>query len=467
VAPSHDFAADRVIVVGLGQSGIAVARKLVDLGAQVIAFDNADSEPVRAAAAELAAAGVETHIRELAPADLTQAKLVVVSPGVPPSSPSLAVARQAGVEVISEMELAYRLCGGTIVAITGTNGKTTTATLAGRLFEAGGFDTVVAGNIAPAFIGALKPDDTDTVYVIEVSSFQLATIRRFRPRVAVVLNITPDHLNWHGTMDEYVAAKARVFENQEADDFAVLNRDDEMVWSLAESVASQAVSFSRGPLDHGVCVVDGWIVERGIRGNGDGGLADRDQRRILDVAALTIPGAHNLENALAATTAARCCGVGIDAIARALSAFEGVEHRLEKVRSVEGVTYWNDSKATNPDATIKALEAFEKPVIVLLGGRNKGNAFDEVARLARSRAKRAIVFGEAAGEIGEALARAGVEREVVASMADAVSLAIREATEGDNVVLSPACASFDEFDSFEHRGRVFKQLVTEEKGRVR
>ncbi len=464
MAPSHDFAADRVIVVGLGLSGIAVARKLVELGAQVVAFDNADSELVRIAAAELAAAGVETHIRELAPVDLTEARLVVISPGVPPSSPSLEVARQAGAEVISEVELAYRLCGGTIVAITGTNGKTTTATLAGRLFEAGGFDTVVAGNIAPAFIGALKPDDSETVYVIEASSFQLATIRRFRPRVAVVLNITPDHLNWHGTMDEYVTAKARVFENQEADDFAVLNRDDETVWSLGESVASQVVSFSREPLDRGVCVVDGWIVERGIRGNGGGEAGDGGQRRILQAAALKIPGAHNLENALAATAAARCCGVGTDAIARALSSFEGVEHRLEKVQSVNGVTYWNDSKATNPDATIKALEAFDKPVIVLLGGRNKGNSFEEVARLATSRAKHAIVFGEAAGEIGEALARVGADYEAAVSMTDAVSLAARGAASGDDVLLSPACASFDEFDSFEHRGRVFKQLVGGKKG---
>lgn len=446
---SEEVARKRAVVVGLGVSGVAAARKLVEIGAGVTAFDNADSDAVRDAASELAAVGIETRIGELESADAAGVDLVVVSPGVPPDSPSVVAAREAGAEVISELELAYRLCGGTIVAITGTNGKTTTATLTGELFKAAGRDTVVAGNIAPAFISALKPNDTDTVYVIEASSFQLATASTFRPRVAAVLNITPDHLNWHGTMDEYIQSKARIFANQSPEDFAVLNFDDDRVRGLAGELRSRVLPFSRAELAAGVCVVDGGVVER----------ADGETRRILDVGALQIRGAHNVENALAAVGIARCCGVEIADIARALSAFEGVEHRLEKVQVVDGVTYWNDSKATNPDATIKALEAFEGPIIVLLGGRNKGNSFDEVAALAATRAKLAIAFGEAGPEIADSLEGADVAHETVSTMAEAVVMAAERSKAGDDVVLSPACASFDEFDNFGQRGRIFKDMV--------
>jgi len=438
------------IVVGLGMTGVTTARKLAELGARVTAFDNAQTAAVRAAEAELGAFGIETRIGELTASDLAGVDVVVASPGVPPDSPSMAVARAAGVETISEIELASRLCGGTIVAVTGTNGKTTTATLIGELLAAGGRDTVVAGNIAPAFISMLKDDDVDTVYVIEVSSFQLATVSAFRPHVAIMLNITPDHLNWHGTMDEYVAAKQRIFENQTASDFAVLNVDDETVRALSQGLRSQVVGFSMQPLPAGVCVSDGWIVER--RGT--------EEAKILRVEELKMLGAHNVSNALAATAAARACGVGTRDVGRALAAFAGVEHRLEKVGVVNGVTYWNDSKATNPDAATKALEAFDDPIIVLLGGRNKGSSFDEVAHLAVARTKMAITFGEAASEIDDSLARAGAQHRRTSKMADAVALAARTADIGDNVVLSPACASFDEFDNFEHRGWVFKELVS-------
>lgn len=439
----------RVAVVGMGLTGVASAKKLVQLGARVEAFDNADTDAVRHAARRLRELGVRTTIGEILKSDLADKDLVVVSPGVPPTSPSMDAAAAAGVEVISEIELASRVCGGQIVAVTGTNGKTTTATLIGELLKAGGRDTVVAGNIAPAFVSVVKHDDADTVYVIEVSSFQLATISTFRPHVAVLLNITPDHLNWHGTMDEYVACKARVFENQAADDLAVLNFDDEKVRSVAEGLGATIVGFSKRPREADICLSEGWIVDR--RAGGEEG--------ILAAGDLRIPGAHNVENALAATAAALSLGVERDAIAQALAAFEGVEHRLEKVSTVNGVTYWNDSKATNPDAAIKALEAFDEPVIVLLGGRNKGNPFDELATHAASRAKLSVAFGEAGGQIELALERAGARHERAGSMADALRVAGAHATSGDNVVLSPACASFDEFDSFGHRGTVFKKLV--------
>lgn len=444
------LAGRNTIVVGLGMTGLASARKMVELGANVLATDVVESEAVRAAADALAVLGVETYIGELDVARLDGVDLVVVSPGVPPGSPSMHAAREAGVETISEIELASRLCGGTIVAITGTNGKTTTATLVGELLRAAGLDVVVAGNIAPAFVETIKDDDADTYYVIEVSSFQLAAITSFRPHVAAVLNITEDHLNWHETMENYVAAKARIFENQRSDDFAVLNFDDARARSLGADCASTVVPFTRSRLD-GVCVADGWIADH----------RSGQQQRILAANELKIPGSHNVENALAATACALCCGVAHDDIGRALAAFAGVEHRLEKVQAVDGVTYYNDSKATNPEATMKALAAFQHPVIVLLGGRNKGNSFDELARVARERASLAVAFGEAGRDIAASLAAAGVPHEQVATMSDALALAARRAREGDTVVLSPACASFDEFDNFEHRGAVFKALVAE------
>lgn len=442
------FRGKRAIVVGLGLTGVAAATKLIELGSSVTAFDRADTDTVREAAERLSRLGAATKIGEVGPIDLEGVDLVVVSPGVPPDSPSMAAAKAAGVETISEIELASRLCGGKIVAVTGTNGKTTTATLAGQLVEAGGRHAVVAGNIGTPFVSVVT-DDPEAIYVVEVSSFQLANIVSFRPHVAVMLNITTDHLNWHQTMDGYVQAKSRIFANQRHSDFAVLNFDDPRVRGMTRDASGRIVPFSRTMLGEGVYVSGGWIVER----------LNGAEEPILALDRLIIRGAHNVENALAATAAARSCGIRREAVASTLAAFEGVEHRLEKVSSVDGVTYWNDSKATNPDATIKALEAFEERIIVLLGGRNKGNSFDGVAGVAQEHVKRAVVFGEAAPEIAGSLRKAGVPFLTAATMAEAVSLAARDAVAGDDVVLSPACASFDEFDDFVHRGRVFKQMV--------
>ncbi len=442
-------------ILGLGNSGLAAALKLADLGAHVTVFDEEDSERLRENARELPS-GVHLRIGKARAEDVAGLDLVVASPGIPPSNAWLRAAGSRGIETIGEIELAYRLTKGTIVAVSGTNGKTTTTTLAGRLIEAGGRDVVVAGNIGTPFVSVIGDDDAGRDYVVEVSSFQLAFAPTFRPKVAVMLNVTPDHINWHGSMEEYVAAKRAMFANQGAEDWAVLNASDPAVWAMRDDTKARIVPFSLSPLDRGLYVRDETMVAN----------LDGEEAEILPVGRLLIRGSHNVENALAAAAAALCLGVTPAQIAPALSVFEGVEHRLEKVAVVNGVTYWNDSKATNPDATIKALEAFDRPVIILLGGRNKGNPFDELAAVARSRAKRAFTFGEAAGEIGDVLRRASVPVEQVKGMREAVAAASHAATDGDDVVLSPACASFDEFDNFEHRGTVFKSIVTEmEEGR--
>ena len=408
----------RVLVVGLARSGQAAALALARRGVQVIGTDRGEPDTGR-----LAAAGVELRLRTEEEALLQGVELVVKSPGVPGTAPLVADARRRGVPVWSEIELGYRLLGGTpLVAVTGTNGKTTTTELLGAIFRAAGGPVEVAGNIGRPLSG-LDGLDADTWVVCEVSSFQLEDIHDFHPRIAVLLNLAPDHLDRHESFDAYRDAKLRVFENQGPGDTAIAPR-------------------AFGPLP------------------GKGRLIEFDRTDPLP-AEPAIPGAHNRENAAAATVAARAAGIAEDAIALALRSFAGVPHRLELVREREGVRYVNDSKATNVAAARVGIAAFDAPLRVILGGSRKGETFTALADDLSARPATAYLIGETADEIGSALESAGVPSRRFDELADAVRAAAGEARPGDVVLLSPACASYDQFRNFEERGDAFRRLVEE------
>ena len=439
----------RVMVVGLARTGVAAARFLAARGARVTV---SEQRPADAFAAELAALqplGVEVECGGHSEARFLAADLIVPSPGVPLTLPALAAARGKGIEIISELELAWRFLRGTVVAVTGSNGKTTTVSLLGKIFADAGRRVQVGGNIGTPLIHLVESARDDSVNVVEVSSFQLEAITSFRPRVAALLNITPDHLDRHAAMGEYVAAKARLFGYQRGDDFAIFNADDRTCAELAPEVRAQRFWFSRRRgLDVGTFLRDDWVVFA----NGP------QQESVLPRQEIPLLGAHNLENVLAAVCAARLLEVPAAAIRRAVAGFGGVEHRLEFVAEIDGVRYYNDSKATNVDAAVKALEAFPGNLLVILGGKDKGGDFRPLQALLRERARRALLIGAArekiAGHLGES-----VPTEILETLPEAVARAAELAAPGDVVLLAPACASFDQFENFEHRGRVFKDEV--------
>ena len=375
--------------------------------------------------------------------------LIVVSPGVPVDSPPLVQARALGEPVIGEIELAAQFLPKNIVAITGSNGKTTTTTLTGEIIAAGGYATHVGGNIGTPAVSLVDAARPDSIIVLEVSSFQLETIQIFRPKVAVVLNVTPDHLDRHRTFETYVDAKARIFENQQADDFAVLNGDDPVCVELAGRTPAQVFWFSRKKeVQQGTFVRDGRILFRDSAG----------QKEVTLASEIPLKGAHNLENSLAAV----CVGVLMkcvpERIRAAVHKFKAVEHRLEYVATIRGVEYYNDSKATNVDATIKALESFPANIHLILGGKDKGSDYTVLNDLLRERVKYVYTIGAAAAKI-ESQIKEAAETVHAESLDNAVQRASANAQPGDIVLLAPACASFDQFRNYEHRGEVFKELV--------
>lgn len=444
-----DLAGKRVLVVGAGKSGLAAARFLLAKGAHVVLTDNRPADRLDLPA-DPALAGLEYRLGRY-PGIAEGWDLVVTSPGVPPEIPPLGEARRAGIPVTGEFELAMRFARGPVIAITGTNGKTTTTTLTGRIFREAGYPTLVAGNIGLPLTNEVENMAADGVIVVEASSFQLETAATFRPKVAVILNITPDHLDRHKTMQRYTEAKAAVFANQTAEDWTILNRDDGMAASLAARTGGRVIFFSRKHiLDQGVFVRDGMITVR------DSGRP----QAILPAGDLLLPGPHNLENALAAVAAAWVMGVPPVSMARTLAEFPGVPHRLELVAEIRGVRYVNDSKGTNPEAAEKALQAYAGPIILIAGGRNKGNRFDGFAGQIKKRVRKLIVMGESAGEIAAAAREAGfTDIEPADDLPGAVRLAHRAARPGEVVLLSPACASWDMFESFEERGDLFRVTV--------
>ena len=444
-----DVANKRVLVVGLGKSGVASALFLKERGARVTVSDAKSEDQLREEIPVLLDHGIAVETGGHGERTFRGQDLIVVSPGVPVDAPPLVQARTLGEPVIGEIELAAQFLSGRIVAITGSNGKTTTTALTGEIIAAGGYATLVGGNIGTPAISLAERSTRESVVVLEVSSFQLETIQTFRPSVAVVLNVTPDHLDRHRTFEAYTAAKARIFENQQSGDFAVLNADDPTCVAMAKCTPAGVFWFSREQeVSQGACVRDGKVWFRGPQG----------EHAIMLVSEIPLKGSHNVENVLAAVCAGALIGCQPKQIGVAVRNFKAVEHRLEFVATVRGVDYYNDSKATNVDATIKALESFPANIHIILGGKDKGSDYTALNELLRTRAKRVYTIGAAAAKI-ESHIRGAAEVVHAETLNTAVKRAAASASPGDIVLLAPACASFDQFNNYEHRGRAFKEIV--------
>jgi UDP-N-acetylmuramoylalanine--D-glutamate ligase len=441
----------RVLVVGLGKSGKSAALFLRALGAQVTVSDSRCAEALAGEIPALLDAGVMVETGGHGLLTFRRQDLIVVSPGVPYDTTELKQVRAFGLPIIGELELASRFLQGQIVAITGSNGKTTTTSLLGKIFADARVSTLVGGNIGTPVIDLIAQSTPQTTSVLEVSSFQLETVVEFRPHIAVVLNITQDHLDRHGTFENYTAMKARITAQQTAEDFFVLNAEDKPTQMLAAQTKAQVFWFSgRRPIKQGAFVHGESIIFLPREG--------AKPEPVMPLAEIPLKGAHNVENVLAAVCAARLGGVSAESIRASVAGFKAVEHRLEFVATVRGVAFYNDSKATNVDATKKALEAFPGGVHLILGGKDKNSDYTELADLLRARVKTVYTIGSAAEKIERHLA--GVVKIVSAGTLDAaVRQAAQSAVPGDVVLLAPACSSFDQFTSYEHRGRVFKELV--------
>jgi UDP-N-acetylmuramoylalanine--D-glutamate ligase len=434
----------RVTVAGAARSGVAAAELLVRRGAAVTL---SDVRPEIEDAARLRSAGVTLELGGHVESTFTGADLIVLSPGVPTRQPVLDAARRAGVPVIGELELAARWLRGRVVAITGTKGKSTTTTLAGRMLEAGGHHVLVGGNIGHALSAQVDASTADTIHVVEASSFQLEATDTFRPWIAVLLNFSPDHLDRHADVEEYASAKARLFANQQPSDWSVLNADDAAALEVARRRRSQTLLFSMGSnLEDGVVTAGDAIVRRS---------AVRDER-LVPLSSIRLLGRHLVADVLAAAAVASLAGVNPDAMTRAVQGFTGLEHVLEPVAEIAGVRFVNDSKATNIEAARRAIESFETGVVVILGGRFKGGDFADLAEPLAARAATVVAIGEA-----KPLIRAALESRVPVHEADDMSAAVRtafaSAAPGRTVLLAPACSSFDMFRDYAERGRAFRQ----------
>jgi len=438
----------RVLVVGLARTGIATALFCAARGARVTATDTRTEKELGDAVAALRKAGVALELGGHRQERIFNTDLIIPSPGVPSDASLLQFARSKGVTIWSEIELAYRFLKGRLVGITGSNGKTTTTSLIEHILRTAGFSTILAGNIGTPLISCVGKSSDETLTVAELSSFQLELIEKFRPNISVFLNLTPDHLDRHHTLESYGRAKARIFENQVESDSAVLNADDPGTTPYAPA-KPQVFWFSRKQrVAQGAFAKENDIVFR----------REGTEESILKLADIPLAGAHNVENVLAAVAATRLAGAEPAAIAKGVRSFAGVEHRLEFVAEIGGVRFYNDSKATNVDATLKALDAFPGRILVILGGKDKGSDYTLLQAPLRDKAILALLIGAAAGKIEKQIA-GSVAIEQAGTLERAVEIAAHAAQPADIVLLAPACASFDQFQNYEHRGRVFKELV--------
>jgi UDP-N-acetylmuramoylalanine--D-glutamate ligase len=446
----------KVLVVGLGKSGLAAALFLRRKGAQVTVSDVRSAESMAKEIPALLEEGIMVEAGGHGLLTFRRQDLIVVSPGVPLNTPALAQVRSFGLPVIGELELAARFLKGKILAITGSNGKTTTTALAGEILQEAGLPTLVAGNIGVPVVGLIEESTDSTWSVLEVSSFQLESTEEFHPAIAVILNITPDHLDRHGTFENYALAKERIFAAQDANDFLVLNADDARTEAACARSHAPLYWFSaKHPVSPGAWVENGWVVYRAVH---EGAV-----ERILPLDNIPLKGEHNVENVLAAVCACRLAGAPAEAIRRAIEKFKAVEHRLEYVATINGVEYYNDSKATNVDATAKAVAAFPGGIHLILGGKDKGSDYRVLSQLLRERVRAVYTIGSAAAKI-ESHLRGVVPIHSCETLANAVNAAAGAAQPGEIVLLAPACSSFDQFANYEHRGRVFKELVGERLG---
>ena len=441
----------KVLVVGLGKSGLAAALFLRRRGAQVTVSDVRSAEALAKEIPALIEAGIMVESGGHGLLTFRRQDLIVVSPGVPLDTPELAQVKHFGLPVIGELELAARFLKGHALAVTGSNGKTTTTTLLGEILKAGGLPTLVGGNIGLPVVALIDDSTEDTWSVLEVSSFQLETTVQFHPEIAVILNITPDHLDRHGSFENYCAAKERIFAAQTAGDFLVLNADNTPCAAAAARSAAKVYWFSvEHPVPQGAWLEQGSVVYRAAE--------DAPTEHVMPLRGIPLKGSHNIENVLAAVVAARLAGVPAEIIRHAVESFQAVEHRLEYVVTHNGVQFYNDSKATNVDATAKAIAAFSGGIHLILGGKDKNSDYTLLSDLLRERVSAVYTIGSAAAKI-ESHLRGVVSIYSCETLDKAVASAAAAARPGEVVLLAPACSSFDQFENYEQRGKVFKQLV--------
>ncbi len=459
-----ELAEKKVVVVGLGKTGAAVARFLKKRGAEVIVSDAAAESQLGPSVQTLREMGVFLELGGHRLSTFLEAQLIVISPGVAHTIAAVQQAQGQGIPVIGEIELACQFIHQPIVAVTGTNGKTTTTELVGRMLAESGLDVFVGGNIGRPLISYAGGPQTARIVVAEISSFQLDTIQTFRPAVGVLLNITADHLDRYPDFKAYAASKMRLFENQRPDDIAIINGADPLICSLAQNIQSRQWIYPNAAADRPGATLNGrhLFVRSGqsaLAGNTTGKRQSAaGVQWSLDIARIKLKGRHNLENACAASLAALAAGANVAAIRKALENFEGLPHRLQYVATVRGVEYFNDSKATNTDAVAQALACFSNPVVLIMGGLDKGSDFTVLQNAVRQSVKKLIVMGDAAGRIRMAL-ESEVSTTTVASMAEALDKAFRTSAPGDAVLLSPGCASFDMYADYARRGEDFCRQV--------
>lgn len=444
-----DLQSKKVLVIGAARSGIKTTEFLLSKGAQVYLNDLKENPEIP----EIFNSnnnfhtifGREPELSEISP------DFIVVSPAVPLDKEFLLSAKERGIEIISELELSYRFAKAPFIGITGTNGKTTTTSLIGELFKTAGFNTLVGGNIGDPLVTEVEKIPENGVIVAEISSFQLEGIKEFAPQVAIITNLTPDHMDRHKTMENYLEAKARIFENQSEKDFLILSWDDSVIRELGKRSKGKVLFFSRKEeVNQGAFIEDGFLT---VSFNGK-------KEKIIKPEEIFIKGGHNLENSMCGVLAGVVMGIDPKITAQVLRDFKGVEHRLEFSGEYMGVTYVNDSKGTNPDASLKALASYDQPIIIIAGGRNKGNSFDEYAKVIKDKCKFAVLIGESKFEIKEELDKIGFNNYFLTdNYEEAVQKTVQISEKGDVVLLSPACASWDMFPNYEIRGNQFKELV--------
>ena len=442
-----------VIVAGAGKSGIASVGLLLRNGANVILYDQNTKLDKDGLLADFNNSGnVEIVLGELTDELLDRTDLFVISPGIPLNLPFVEKVKEKGIKIWGEIELAYFFSKGRIAAITGTNGKTTTTTLVGEIFKAYSDNSIVVGNIGFPYTRFADSDDKDTLIAAEISSFQLETIENFHPAVSAVLNLTPDHLNRHHTFENYINAKLRIAENQTKDEYIVLNYDDEETRKQADKLKNVKIAWFSHEIEpeEGAFVSEGSIYIK----------KDGEEEFILEVDKIQILGIHNLENVLAAALISYLMGIPAEIIRDTVYAFKGVEHRIEFVREVRGVKYYNDSKGTNPDAAIKAIQAMDSTTVLIGGGYDKDSTYDEWVDCFAGKVRYIVLIGETAEKIAQCCKNHGFNQiMMVETLEDAVRFSYDHAKPGDNVLLSPACASWDMFKSYEERGHLFKLYV--------
>jgi UDP-N-acetylmuramoylalanine--D-glutamate ligase len=446
----------KVLVVGLGKSGLAAALFLRRRGAQVTVSDVRSAEALAKDIPALLDEGIMVETGGHGLLTFRRQDLIVVSPGVPLNTPELAQVKSFGLPVIGELELAARFLKGKTLAITGSNGKTTTTALVGEILQHAGIPCLVGGNIGVPVVALIDQSTDETWSVLEVSSFQLESTERFHPSIAVILNITPDHLDRHGSFENYALAKERIFAAQDEHDCVVLNADNARAAQAASRSVARVYFFS---VEHsvlqGAWVEDGFVVYRAG--------SNQPVEKIMPLTGVPLKGAHNVENVLAAVCASRQAGAPAEAVREAIEKFQAVEHRLEFVAKINGVDFYNDSKATNVDAAAKAVAAFSSGIHLILGGKDKNSDYTQLAQLLRARVRAVYTIGSAAAKIESEL-RGVVSILSCETLDNAVSAAASAARPGEVVLLAPACSSFDQFENYEQRGRVFKDLVSERRG---